>query len=314
MNQHLRLTYWVVLGITLSILLIGWLFPAVEQAVAVPLFVALMVITGLPHGATDHLIDKFELEEKGKTFAWGRFLAVYLGAMVLYALAWWIWPLLSLALFLLISAYHFGQSQLLYVKGGEKEPLKMLMYISWGLTVLIAIIGLHPLESGEILSALLPQHQWQLLNTLWLPLLIGSGTLTLGLLTFRLIRGQLTARAYAWEWINLGILLALSVSAGLLTSFAIYFGLWHSIASIRAEMGILQHKRPSFSLMDFVKAALPFSLISIFGVLLLIGLGWYAQAFISPYLLFFMAISVLTLPHMIFMQKFYALGGERIQG
>ena len=310
MNHHWPRLYPLVLIASLAVLLLSSLWPAAQSSWALPFFVLMMISTGLPHGATDHVIDRFQQQRQGNTFAWGRFLGVYLGAMLLYGLAWTLLPLLSLGLFIVISAYHFGQSQLLYVRGGEQSPLKMAMYLSWGLAVLTAIVGLHPAESGEVLAALLPGEQWRTLDGVWLPLLGGSAGLGMLLLTVAWRQGRLSSRAYALEWLNLGLLLLISWQCSLLVSFAVYFGLWHSLASISAELQILRQEAPGYSVRDFVRAALPFSLISFVGIGLLLGAGYWLADFVSPYLLFFMAISVLTLPHMVFMQKFYAVRAE----
>jgi len=308
MNVHLRTAYGVVLTLSTSVLLLSWCLPGAVEFIALPFFVLVMVTTGLPHGATDHLIDRFRQEKQGRPFVWSRFLAVYLGAMLLYGLAWMLLPLLSLALFILISAYHFGQSQLLYLREDESHPLKWGLYLSWGLTVLTAIIGLNPGESGDVLAALLPHEQWQALNGVWSPLLMGSAGLTVLLLTYAWLSRRMSLRAYALEGLNLLLLGLIAWQANLLVSFAVYFGLWHSVASISTEINILQRENPGFDWRAFARAALPFSLISFLGIGILLAAGYFFGSLISPYLLFFMAISVLTLPHMVFMQGFYHHG------
>jgi Brp/Blh family beta-carotene 15,15'-monooxygenase len=308
MNLQWPRLYPLVLGASLAVLLLSSLWPESEATWALPFFVLMMLSTGLPHGATDHVIERFRQERRGHQFAWGRFLGVYMGAMLLYGLAWTLLPLLSLGLFIVISAYHFGQSQLLYLAGGEKSPFKAMLYLSWGLAVLTAIIGLHPQASGEVLSVLLPGEQWRALAGWWLPLLGLSASLAMLLLTVAWRQGKLTSRAYALEWLNLGVLLVLSWQCSLLVSFAVYFGLWHSLASISMELRILRQEQPGYGPWDFVRAAWPFSLISFAGIGLLLAGGYLLADYVSPYLLFFMAISVLTLPHMVFMQGFYAVG------
>ncbi len=308
MNLHWPRVYPYIVSLSFGLALLSGLWPEGESHGALPFFILMMVLTGLPHGATDHVIDRFRQQRQGRNFAWGRFLGVYLGAMLLYGAAWILLPLLSLGLFILISAYHFGQSQFLYVQGSEPSPLKIGLYLSWGLAVLTAIIGLHPAESGEVLAALLPGEQWRALTHWWIPLLAGSGLVAMLLLTLAWRQGRLRTRAYALEWLNASVLLLVCTQTSLLVSFAVYFGLWHSPASILAELQILREENPAYALRDFVRAALPFSLISFAGIGLLLGAGYYLAGYISPYLLFFMAISVLTLPHMIFMQGFYAVG------
>lgn len=312
MNLHLRRTYPIVLVFTLLMLALAYLSPGFPGAYSLPFFVLVMVTTGLPHGATDHLIDRYQQEQQGKSFSWHRFLAVYLGAIVLYGILWIGVPLLSLAVFLLISAFHFGQSQFLYVEGPENSPFKWALYLTWGLCILTAIIGLNAKESGQVLAALIPQTQWTGLAS-WMLVALGIfGVATVGLLSWARFKGHLSRGSFGRELGHLLLLTLLSWQADLLLTFAVYFGLWHSLASISYEIRIMQEERPNFSWRDFVKAALPFSLISIVGIGMLLGTAYWLEEWVSLYLLFFMAISVLTLPHMVFMQGFYYHGQKKL--
>ena len=87
----------------------------------------------------------------------------------------------------------------------------------------------------------------------------------------------------------------------------IYFALWHSLSSINWEIKVFRLEQAQFSWRDFVKHAWPFSLISFVGIAILLAAGSFLSTLISPFLLFFIAISVLTLPHMVYMQQFYSL-------
>ena len=62
------------------------------------------VLIGLPHGALDHKV----MDKK----IWSPdFLSIYIGIMGLVALGWIVSPAISLFVFLLFSAWHFGETE-----------------------------------------------------------------------------------------------------------------------------------------------------------------------------------------------------------
>lgn len=309
MNLHYPRTYRIVL--LLSVLIAGLWVAIGGSELEIGIFVVLMISTGIPHGATDHVIDRFHKAQQGSPFSWGKFLTTYLGAMGLYGVAWYVFPLLSLTIFILISAYHFGQSQLMFIRTGENDLLKQLAYLCWGLLILGGIIGFHPVASGEILAVLLDQHlitSWQ--QYVYVVMVGSGGVLTLILWRFWQ-KGFLNTRELAIEAGHIVFLLGLAYSTSLLISFSIYFGLWHSLSSISHEIQIFKEANADFRWKNFVQYALPFSLMSFVGIGLLIWGGQMLSAVISPYLLFFIAISTLTLPHMVFMQGFYQVRAKQ---
>jgi len=268
-----------------------------------------MVITGIPHGATDHLIYSFIQRQNGEQVSYREFVITYLVAMLLYGVCWYFFPLWSLVVFLVLSAYHFGQSQLLYISLEEQHPFKLLLYVMWGATILISILLFHWPASQDILINFIPQSfliqidqftyraelPWVLMGIVLLGLSIAWGM------------GNMSIKQYVYELMNLILLMLLFYHTTLLISFAVYFGLWHSIASILTEVKALQSKGIDISLKGFVREALPLSLISFLGIGILLVVAQWGGAVISPYLLFFIAISTLTLPHMYFMNKFYKI-------
>lgn len=291
---------------SLSFILLAILFPTLLTTVSLGIFILGMVVTGIPHGATDHVIFSYKEKAAGRKVSIFRFLMLYILGMAVYGLCWYYFPLVSLLIFLAISAYHFGQSQFTYIALGESHPYKTILYTSWGIWVLAAIIFLNPEESQQILAGLFASDLTAIFS-LRIEILIFLSVLVLALLTLGRVLRIFTVKAYAFEIVNLLVLFMISYVGGLLISFTVYFALWHSLSSINWEIEVFKLEQPTFSWKDFVKHAWPFSLISFLGIGLLLGLGGYFASFISPFLLFFIAISVLTLPHMVYMQQFYSL-------
>lgn len=266
-----------------------------------------MLLTGIPHGATDHLVHWHKQKAKGEKPSWTSFLIPYLLQMLLYALAWIFLPLLSFVLFLGISFYHFGQSQLYYLDLPEESFLKKILYLIWGAWVLSIILLSDITQTFPYLTEILPAS-WiniSFWDQAYGPLIGGLAALICVIYLFLWMNGKMKAADLLRE-IGVGVLLGISLHVcSLWISFGLYFGLWHATKAIRAELSLMKDEDPSWKLKDWMKQALPFSLISFVGLFLLVflwqqwGQNWH------PIFLFFVGISMLTLPHMTTLEHMY---------
>jgi Brp/Blh family beta-carotene 15,15'-monooxygenase len=102
------------------------------------------------------------------------------------------------------------------------------------------------------------------------------------------------------------ILFFLVKYTSLYLAFALYFGLWHAARVMFTEYRFLSEARQaSLSAGAFIKAFIPFSLLSFAGIGMLLGLAFLLQATISTFLLFLIFISALTMPHALVMHGMY---------
>jgi len=283
------------------------------------LFVLLMVLTGIPHGAVDHVVYQYvehnqrpktegvtnqslESGSKLKKAQLGRFFLVYLGIIAAYSILWILLPKLCLAIFLLMSFYHFGQSQLYYLEMSEQNILKITLYVCWGALIIGGIVFFNYEASAEVLAGILALPDLLSRDSAF-NLLILLGIFTLTGLIFAYFLKSFSVSQLLFEVFSLGLLLGLFYLAPLLIAFAIYFGLWHSLKAIQAELRHFDEAQQSLGW--FYRQAWPFSLLSFIGIGILILAASQLEAYISPYMLFFIAISVLTMPHMYYMQRLY---------
>jgi beta-carotene 15,15'-dioxygenase len=278
-------------------------------------FIGVMVLIGLPHGAVDHLIHIRQKQQEAVTSrSLGRFLLTYMGMIALYGLVWYLLPTLSLVVFIVLSCYHFGQSQLFYFFRKE-GPFATLTYLLWGLAVLSYIVCWNSRESLALIGSLLPGFESRPTTLLLLPYLeVFPWALSLFPVVFLVSRaGVLPAKAIGWE---LGTLLSIglvSYYCGLLVAFTVYFGLWHSSKSLRAIVRGFQAQQPGYDYRRFYKDALLFSLLSIVGIGLLTALSYYVLTGLHPVMLFFVLISLLTLPHMVILETVYQKREPQLQ-
>lgn len=277
-------------------------FPRVELG----LFALVMLVTGVPHGATDHLIYSELQKVKGHRMNWRAFFGFYLLTIAAYSLVWFLLPGTSLLIFLIISAYHFGQSQVLYIRWDNSSLKKRLLNLSWGTFILSTLLITHLPEVLTILSSIISipafLNQLSSLNLLGIVAIPAVATLVLWGMALR--EEGMTTTELVREFLVIGMLLLVFNVAGLWMGFALYFGVWHAGSSMAAEIRQFQQDR-KYSWKAFFRDALPFSLISLVGIGILGIIGWWVGDLIPLVLLFFIAISVLTLPHTIYMDRFY---------
>lgn len=269
------------------------------------LFVA-VVVTGMPHGAIDHLVAArlWGLDQTWPDQA--KFYGGYLALMTLYGALWLVAPAWSLGLFLVMTMYHFGQADLAYWR---LPPLPArLLYLSRGLFLIGGPIAAFPGVVDPIFAAIggVDLLNWPLLAstpTTVFAGLVGQHVVALGLAT------PWATPSAPWglgrEVLNIAVLAALFGLVHPLVAFSVYFGGWHALGHILELLRFFQRRGEDFSLIDFYREAFLFTLLPFLG---LAGLYAITQSFGSEtemIALLFIAIAIMTLPHMVVVEKLY---------
>ncbi len=229
-----------------------------------------LLIVGIPHGAVDHLLNS---ENKSANIT-PSFITNYLLKMGFMGVIWWINPNIAIGVFLLYSAWHFGET--------EFNHFSFVSFF-WGLSVLGFFLFSHPEELNKILQQMSVKtidFNFQ-----------GAFYVSAGVLIFcQLHRGI----DRLWEIIWMFLALKLS----LLEGFGLYFVFSHSIKS---ALDILREYKSSVA--ELYKLALPFSM----GAYMMLGGFYYFNFWHSPGMtgLFFIFLSCISFPHVFAMHKFY---------
>ena len=106
------------------------------------------------------------------------------------------------------------------------------------------------------------------------------------------------------HWFEYLILAPILFFSPLLISFIVYFGFWHALPSMAEEFRFLKTIPAFGSPKKFGIQLLPFSLISLLGIafLILIGMNYLEKN--QLFLLFFVLISLISFPHILYMDAF----------
>jgi Brp/Blh family beta-carotene 15,15'-monooxygenase len=276
-------------GLGLGIALVFILFPSIPQEVQFAVVALILMLVGIPHGGIDHLIHNPQIGSAGLL----RFILRYLLLMLAYGLIWWLLPLAALLAFLGMSAYHFGQSH--FIGRPLHAKLDGLLFMCKGSFFLAVILFGNWQETIDILQPITSIELSPNQRLIIIGLLLGA---TLGT---QLLKGDSLRKEDAVDYLVLTPLLFFSP---LLISFIVYFGFWHSMPSMLAEYAYLKTIPAFDSPVKFGKQLLPFSGISLVGIVLLLVLGMEFLDSSELYLLFFILISLISLPHILYMDAF----------
>lgn len=257
----------------------------------------LIACIGIPHGAIDHVIF-MKNTNRSPLF----FYSWYLFLIAVSVFLWMFLPLLSLIVFLLISAYHFGQSQLDRYEIVAKSDRRKLNFF-WGMFVLSAFILLN---LSEIKLLITKYNEF----SHFLGLFNYSLFLVLSIISFLLLvfYGAMYKKEVSLKR-EIMVLLLIMITfyiQPLLLGFALFFVLIHSIEVMSFEYDFLFKLYRNYNIKRFLKAVMPFTLISIIGTLFfyfLSEMSWIEASF--PFLLL-VVVSSLTLPHAFVMEIFYS--------
>jgi len=261
---------------------------------------SLIILFGIPHGAIDNVLSLSESNLSKKSFYF-----LYLLSMIFYAALWFIIPIFSFVFFLLLSSYHFGESQL--SNYDIKNIFSKIIYLVWGVALMSTLFFYNASELIMLFnnfndtSAFNLIFEYSLLDILF----YSSNACFILILIYLKVHNSINNHIFNSELFQIVLLHITFFVFPVIISFTLYFVFLHSIKVLVQEYSYLKQKFNRFSLIKFIKLLIPFTLIALFCFSLLILITNYYQLNISLLLFSIIGISVITLPHSISMTNFY---------
>ncbi len=254
-----------------------------------------MILTvGLLHGSNDiELLSKNYKPKRNKIF---MILIFYIALILLTAVFFIQLPSLMLALFILFSAYHFGE-QHFNKKIGTKSPLREFFFLAYGLTLFFMLFAFNSSDTILIMDQIGFSGVTEVHFFLGLYLSL-SATLFMGAI-LRLEKALDTN--IVLELFLLLLFYLIFKLATLMWAFAIYFVIWHAYPSILDQMAYLKGRVNESGFIQYVKSSLLYWSVSVFGILLLFILTSRNTEIFNA--LFFTLIAAISFPHIFVMRK-----------
>jgi len=247
-----------------------------------------LVFLGIPHGGNDFFYRK-EKNTAGSI----RFLSMYLGVMLLYLVLWFVWPMLSLGLFLLISIHHFGQSNF------NTNRIWSLDSVLWGSWLVGFPVLKHSDEVFGVFATMLGQSGSAVSGFGHL----NESSLLVVSIVFILMYGAVLYRSHRSNWLSYLLQWFLVTVwywfTPLLLGFVVVFCFWHALQSMQYQLDYVSvnyKQNRKKTLMGFVP----------FGLMALVGMGFLLRFDLESNLGFaFVLLSLVTLPHVVVMDGLY---------
>jgi Brp/Blh family beta-carotene 15,15'-monooxygenase len=276
-----------------------WITTHVPENFELALGFILIFTFGMIHGSNDLLIMN-KIFEKSKYYSKFSILTAYLLIVLLAVLVFYLLPALALSLFILFSAYHFGEQHWEQIFIKCNNSLKSVFYFCYGMLILYLLFTFN--DTG-VKSIVFEITGFKITNLFKLPILITLGCFIGIVLALELYSKRLTIEIVLTELFSLLVLAIIFNSSSLIWGFTIYFILWHSIPSLAEQIKFVYGDFKLESTLKYCKSASPYWIISLIGMIVLYTIFSDEKHFYS---LFFAFIAAVTFPHAFVMVKMFS--------
>jgi len=138
----------VLLSIGLFLVLWNSFIMPISEPIQWILFAITILLAGIPHGALDHIVAKQNSTLQKLPFSSVHFYLTYVSRMALFGICWYFFPSFALLLFIVLSAFHFGETDLPLPVSIHKRSA-ILLQTNYGLLIVLVLLLTH---SHEVLS------------------------------------------------------------------------------------------------------------------------------------------------------------------
>ena len=252
---------------------------------------------GILHGANDLVLISQLKNRKKHTFF--KILISYVGVVLISALLFTKIPIVALTLFILVSAYHFGEQHWQDIEKNENKIITKIFQFNYGLIILLLLFIFNKKEVIEIVFKITTVSIAE--KTISITFFI---VLLLFLInTYILYKKSETFKNIMIEQLFYLVLLCLIFKvSSLIWGFTIYFIFWHSIPSLNDQIRFLYGKYSFTNFKKYFKSAFLYWIISLVGISILYFISKDLIIFDA---LFFSFLASITFPHAIVILKMY---------
>jgi Brp/Blh family beta-carotene 15,15'-monooxygenase len=254
---------------------------------------------GILHGSNDILlIDSISNQKTRYPFI--RVLTIYLTIVFSAVVIFYLIPLFALVLFILFSAFHFGEQHWEYRNLKVSEFLKNGLYSTYGLLVLQLLFVLNPEEVIEIVYSITGYALEK--STIWYAFI--TNVIVFAIISIYFFYKSLIFKSIILtEVFYLLIFSVIFKVSTLIWGFTIYFILWHSVPSLYEQITFIYGQFNKRNIQNYCKKALPYWIVSLLGISLVYIIFKDEKIFSA---IFFSFLAAVTFPHALVINKMFS--------
>lgn len=275
-----------------------WMDSFLTEELQIILGFLLIFTFGILHGANDLLlienINTTQQSNSGLKILGYYVIIVLTGIFLFYTI-----PQVALLLFIIVSAYHFGEQQWQNIKHDLPKWALAVFQFLYGIVILLLLFNFH---SVEVQNIILNIANVNIPVAYYNYLLQYFGIAFISVSAYLFWKSENIRNKLLLEFFYLVLFAILFKSSSLIWGFAIYFILWHSIPSIIDQIKFLNGSFSIKYFIDYCKAAAIYWFISIIGIVFIYYLCRGERLFNA---LFFSFLAAITFPHAVVITEMF---------
>jgi beta-carotene 15,15'-dioxygenase len=259
----------------------------------------LLIFTfGILHGANDIVLVK-TLNNSQNNISFLKILMYYVAIVGLGVISFYLFPLIALVLFIIVSGYHFGEQQWQCLVDLNKNKLKVGFQMIYGIFILFLLFNFHQIEVQKIVQEITEVK----IPIIYISILLKVfGILLFAILLYLYTYVENIRKQILLEIFYLLVFTIIFISSSLIWGFAIFFIIWHSIPSMLDQMKFLYLDVNFNNFKLYFKSAFIYWIASLFGIALLYYIFKDEKIFNA---LFFSFLAAITFPHALVILKMF---------
>ena len=299
-NQLKRINFNHSFIFFLSCNILSLFFLSIDKFTILPLICLFLIFSiGVSHGSLDHLKGK-KLIKILKIENILVFYLIYMSIALTVIVLWTITPSISLVIFLVVAAYHFGKedTQFLVI---ENSFLIQFLFFFKGTLVILAPLYFHFDETISIFKLLLVDNEnfYKSLSFIETNKILLIGVILSTFSSVILFANKFEIKKFTIFFDFFSILI-LNYYFSPLLAFTVYFCFLHSVRHIITLMSELDEKNLSNGFIIFLNKALPLTILTAFfcfiGLYLLNNTYDFTNSILK---VIFIGLASLTFPHIL---------------
>lgn len=253
---------------------------------------------GILHGSNDILLIR-SISYKTVKQPFLRVLCMYLITVGLAVVTFYFIPVLALSLFIVFSAFHFGEQHWEHQNLNLSDSISKTFYLFYGMLVLTLLFILNSDNVIEVIAAItsVTFNYDHLLIAFFFTL----AAFIICVVNILIKHIEYQSIILKESFLLLVLVIIFKVSS-LIWAFAIYFIFWHSIPSVFQQVQFIYGTFDKSNLWKYCKNAFPYWIISLIGITIVYFLFKDNTIF---YASFFSFIAAVTFPHALVITKMF---------